>query len=273
VSLLAPSPAGAALVGPGPSEVGAVVPWEAASTASLLVEDGAPAPAMVSALASFDAVVAYTGSAALVAGLRRAAPQTTVHSCPPAPPAGVHAARWLADAVVPLAIGSYASPPSIEPTPEEQAAARAWLDRLRPGFVAIHPGSGAASKNWPPERFALVAKAMARGPWLLVEGPADADAVAPLSGLPAVVHARDLPARILGAILAQAGLYVGNDSGVTHLAAAWGAPVVALFGPTDPRSWSPLGPRVTVVTSPDGTMEGIAVDTVLDAARRAAEIL
>jgi ADP-heptose:LPS heptosyltransferase len=46
--------------------------------------------------------------------------------------------------------------------------------------------------------------------------------------------------------LAGAGLYIGNDSGVTHLAAAVGTPVVALFGPTDPAAWAPRGPNVRV---------------------------
>jgi ADP-heptose:LPS heptosyltransferase len=76
------------------------------------------------------------------------------------------------------------------------------------------------------------------------------------------VLARGLTPRVLGATLARAAAYVGNDSGVTHLAAAWGAPTVALFGPTDPAVWSPVGPRVTIVRGPNARMDGIAVDVV-----------
>jgi heptosyltransferase-3 len=47
--------------------------------------------------------------------------------------------------------------------------------------------------------------------------------------------------------LAAASLYIGNDSGITHLAAAAGAPVIAIFGPTDPALWAPRGPRVRVI--------------------------
>ena len=47
--------------------------------------------------------------------------------------------------------------------------------------------------------------------------------------------------------LAAAGLYVGNDSGITHLAAASGCKTVAVFGPTDPKVWAPRGPNVTAV--------------------------
>jgi ADP-heptose:LPS heptosyltransferase len=52
---------------------------------------------------------------------------------------------------------------------------------------------------------------------------------------------RDLPLPQLAAKLAAAALYIGNDSGVTHLAAAAGAPTIALFGPTDPATWAPIG--------------------------------
>ncbi|MEE9264659.1 MAG: glycosyltransferase family 9 protein, partial [Vicinamibacteria bacterium] len=48
-------------------------------------------------------------------------------------------------------------------------------------------------------------------------------------------------------VLSQAGVYVGNDSGVSHLAAASGAPTIALFGPTDPSMWAPLGPQVEIL--------------------------
>jgi heptosyltransferase III len=50
--------------------------------------------------------------------------------------------------------------------------------------------------------------------------------------------------------LAGAALYIGNDSGITHLAAAVGIPVIALFGPTSPDIWAPRGPNVTVLREP-----------------------
>ena len=60
--------------------------------------------------------------------------------------------------------------------------------------------------------------------------------------------------------LQTARLYIGNDSGITHLAAAVGVPVVAIFGPTDPAVWAPRGDRVRVVS---GNLEDISVDQVL----------
>jgi ADP-heptose:LPS heptosyltransferase len=60
---------------------------------------------------------------------------------------------------------------------------------------------------------------------------------------------------------------VGNDSGISHLAAAWGAPVLALFGPTDPAQWAPVGPRVRVLRAGDGRMESLELEDVVRAAR------
>jgi ADP-heptose:LPS heptosyltransferase len=69
-------------------------------------------------------------------------------------------------------------------------------------------------------------------------------------------------------MLARAGLFVGNDSGVSHLAAAAGAPTLALFGPTTPEVWSPLGPRVATLRAPKGAMTEISVEEVVAEAAR-----
>ena len=61
----------------------------------------------------------------------------------------------------------------------------------------------------------------------------------------------DAPLARVAGVLSRCRLYIGNDSGLTHLAAAVGEPeVLALFGPTDPRVWAPLGPRVRTLTGP-----------------------
>jgi ADP-heptose:LPS heptosyltransferase len=76
---------------------------------------------------------------------------------------------------------------------------------------------------------------------------------------------RSLPLPVLAARLAQCRLYVGNDSGVTHLAAATGCPTVALFGESDPRVWAPRGERVTVLGSGHRGMEAIDIADVFSA--------
>jgi heptosyltransferase-2 len=188
----------------------------------------------------------------------------------PHPGGGEHAARWLARAAEQIVAGPWPEPPVCKATAEEEQLAGEWCRRLPPGFVAVHPGSGSPAKNWPADRFAGALQAIgAAGAYLLIEGPADAGAARPLQSGAAAV-ARSLPPRVLGAILARARAFLGNDSGISHLAAAWGAPTVALFGPTDPAVWSPVGPRVTTIRSADGRMEGITVEQVRTAVSAAA---
>ena len=134
-----------------------------------------------------------------------------------------------------------------------------------PHDILIHPGSGGVRKNWPLESFAAVAERLAKAgrnvEWCA--GPAEESLRLP-------PHARllDTPAVIsLARELAGTSAFLGNDSGVTHLAAACGCKTVALFGPTDPQVWAPRGDNVTVLTGapwPD-------VDTVVAAVLRSAQ--
>jgi ADP-heptose:LPS heptosyltransferase len=115
---------------------------------------------------------------------------------------------------------------------------RIRFDTPRENFAVIHPFSGSPRKNWPLENFRELARqleATMRVRWCA--GPEDP----PLEG---AVRFDDLYE--LGRWLARARLYIGNDSGITHLAAAVGTPVLALFGPTDPEVWAPRGAHVQV---------------------------
>lgn len=108
----------------------------------------------------------------------------------------------------------------------------------RRNTVVIHPFSGSASKNWPLERYRELAQRLP----LPVEWVAGPEEVLP--GARRFDNLADLAAWISGA-----ALYMGNDSGVTHLAAATGTRTVALFGPSDPSKWSPRGPNVYLVNA------------------------
>jgi heptosyltransferase III len=266
VDLLAPEGPGRSLVGPGSGEVSRLLAWDRPEAALLFVAGGPPSGPWLAELGGYDTIVAFTRSEPILAGLRAIGPR--VIALDPRPPDdGPHAADWLAGAVRDLAPRRVTVPP-LRPTPAEAHAAEAWISRLPTGFVAIHPGSGSSLKNWPVQRFAAVADALRSGrDWLLVEGPADTalcESLRELSG--SLTIAVDSP-RVLGAVLAQAGLYLGNDSGVSHLAAAWEAPTLALFGPTDPALWAPVGPRVKALRSGDHTMEGLTAARVVEAAR------
>ena len=250
------------LVGPGPGEADQVLPSDGAEAAALLGGAARPGP-VAAGLRSADAVVAFTRSEPLLAALRARTRRLIARD--PAPPAsGPHASAWLAGALEPLGIPAGDDPPPIEFTALERQDAERLTRELPPGFLAVHPGSGSPAKNWPLERFAAVARGLCGAhPWLLVRGPAE-EALPRPSG---AVEADGWPLRVLGAALSRAGLFLGNDSGVAHLAAAAGTRTLALFGPTDPAQWAPVGPAVATLRAPGGVLDDLAVEPVEEAAR------
>ncbi len=126
----------------------------------------------------------------------------------------------------------------------------------RHGAIAIHPFSGSQAKNWPLDRYRELGKQLAPGAEvILLAGPEDE--------LPEARRFDNL--RSLASWLNGAALYIGNDSGPTHLAAATGTTVLALFGPTNPSVWAPRGPHVTVLQRQPLTE--LSVDEVVVAAR------
>jgi heptosyltransferase-2 len=240
-----------------------VLPWEGLETAALLAGESASGR-LSAALAAADVVLAFTRSEPLMTALQ--AHSTRVVARDPSPPAeGPHASAWLARALLPLGVCVDDPPPPLDWSEADHRDARVRTRHLPPCFVAVHPGSGSPAKTWPADRFATVARQLAAGhSWLLVLGPAEAD-VPTVEG---ALLARDWPVRTLGAALSRAGLYLGNDSGVSHLAAASGAPTLALFGPTDNALWSPVGPRVATLRAASGLMADLAADDVAGAAQR-----
>jgi len=116
-------------------------------------------------------------------------------------------------------------------------------------FAVVHPFSGSAKKNWPLERFRELAARLSM-PVRWCAGPEEE--------LEGAVRFDDLYE--LAHWLAGARLYIGNDSGITHLAAAVGTPVTVIFGPTDPAVWAPRGERVRIVS---GEIGEITVEQVL----------
>jgi heptosyltransferase-3 len=153
---------------------------------------------------------------------------------------------------------------------EDRGAALRHLDRigfLRARYLLVFPGSGSPQKNWPAENFVQLAQRITplmRS--LVILGPAEA-ALEPLfkaRGLP-ILSGLDLP-KVAG-IAHFARAFVGNDSGVSHLAAAAGARGIVMFGATDPARWRPLGKVEVILREP------LAGLTVEEAAARLAPLL
>ncbi len=114
--------------------------------------------------------------------------------------------------------------------------------------VVIHPGSGSGTKNWPLEKYVALAQDLESSgrevTWCL--GPAELEREQEAfsripNSAPRIVTDSLVD---LAAHLAAARNYIGNDSGITHLAAAVGCPTIALFGPTNPKVWAPRRCRV-----------------------------
>ena len=125
--------------------------------------------------------------------------------------------------------------------------------------VIFHPFSGSPRKNWPLAYFENAAAALSRR-WTVgwTAGPDE-----PLDGATRFESLGDLAGWLAGA-----RLFIGNDSGIAHLAAAVGVPVIAIFGPTDERVWAPRGPFVRVLRPPErgDPLEALSVRTVIEAA-------
>jgi heptosyltransferase III len=201
-----------------------------------------PAPDLIAKLGSFDSIVSWYG-----ANRAEFREQVGVLGLPfqflealPGPETKPHAADFF----LRQAGGEGRAVPKIDCAGSE-----------RGDYAVIHPFSGSARKNWPLERFRELADRLAMpvcwcaGPEETLEDALRFDNLYELAGW-----------------LGSARVYIGNDSGITHLAAAVGAPVVAIFGPTDPMVWAPRGERVSVIQGV--SLDAISVDEVVDAVVR-----
>jgi ADP-heptose:LPS heptosyltransferase len=153
---------------------------------------------------------------------------------------------------------------------ELQEFASTSLSGKQPDCIAIHPGSGGAHKCWPVKHFAAVIDALwqRKTAVSLLAGPAEQERLTdllhllPISADANLLHTLvNLPLLDVACQLQYCQRYLGNDSGLTHLAAMLGIPTVALFGPSDPLIWRPIGPLVTVLH--ESVLDTLSVETVL----------
>jgi lipopolysaccharide heptosyltransferase II len=183
--------------------------------------------------------------------------------------------------------------PGLIPPADAIDRARTVLGTNRRPLIGVHASGGRESKQWHVDRFAASARQLARehhATIVLTGAPGDRRVVdlarRALHGVPFVDASGALDLPTLAALLAELDLLITSDTGPMHLAAAMGTPVVALFGPSDPRRYGPLARsarvvRVNLWCSPCGRvrlppercrghvpdcMDGISVDAVVAAA-------
>jgi ADP-heptose:LPS heptosyltransferase len=145
---------------------------------------------------------------------------------------------------------------------------RAKLVALRPPpdlgpYAVIHPFASAPDKTWPSERFVSVAAHLREACGLepvFLAGPGDDP-----SPFSAFQVWRNAPLDEVKSLMSGASLFIGNDSGPAHVAAAFGVPVVVLFGASDSIVWAPWRTESQILTSPEG-MGGLAIQEVITAA-------
>ena len=164
--------------------------------------------------------------------------------------------------------------PVVWTAPQDDARAAALLPADRP-VVALAPTANWPPKTWPAERFAALFQALRDGPLpgaipAIFAGPGEAEREMAAPLLRNLPDAIDLVGLLsvpeAAACLARAALFVGNDSGLMHVAAAAGAPTLGLFGPTDAAEYAPSGRRAAATTATTRQMDGLTVAQVLDAA-------
>lgn len=219
-------------------------PLEAAWTASLFT--GSPGPEARRRLAGYAAILCVSACPALAASLS-AISRARCCGVPPRPPAterahvGAHLRRaiescgWLDAAELDTAEeGTGSRPPPVGSGP-----------------VLIHPGAGSPRKRWPLKRFLTLADRLrGRGRQVhFLVGPADEEVLPELEGQGESVYR---PSDLVELVerLRAAAAFIGNDSGVSHLAGWIGVPCVVIFGPSDPVRWRPWGRAVAVVQPP-----------------------
>jgi heptosyltransferase-2 len=206
---------------------------------------------------SYDRIISWTGFGAeafgkKLAGLHRC---VLVAAWKPRICEWRHVARLFADSLRPWLRVPEAMPmPEVKLDPDDRRRGGEWLWEQgwrgeRP-LVAIHPGAGSAAKRWPQHKFQeLEHRLRAHGSLLIVEGPAETGLGREQARvLGAGTHlASSLPLPLLAGILSHCHSFVGNDSGIAHLAAGLQIPCVVLFGPSAPEHWAPLGSHVSIL--------------------------
>lgn len=225
------------------------------------------------------ALIAWTSGAGIRAGYARDAHRRLLtHPVPrdgDKPEAECHLSILRAVAPEPEGGPPYDLTPRLWLTEKERergAAILAEREALGPRLVGVQPGASYAAKQWRAERFAAVADALtAEGAGIVILGGRDeaeaASAMRRAMRAPAVDLTGATSLRETMGVLSHLSLFVSNDTGVSHIAGALGAPTVTLFGPTPAGKWGGIGPTSAVLAAPGGEIERIAVDEVVAAAR------
>ncbi|MEX2314550.1 MAG: glycosyltransferase family 9 protein [Thermomicrobiales bacterium] len=174
-----------------------------------------------------------------------------------------HESDVYLDIVRELGVRTPRSTPSIQPSPDAERLASELLFDVSSPFAVLqtggarNPGVNMLDKRWPKRRIIQLATKLERDGVAVVlsGGPGDVEITTQVANQASIPASRILAGRAdlgtLAAVLRRAAVYVGPDTGVSHVAAAVGVPTIAIFGPTNPRRYRPLGSQVQVLAPPE----------------------
>lgn len=222
-------------------------------------------PALVEYLQSFQMVISYLFDPdGILRGQLAAAGVKNLIECPHLVlPGQGHAAAQLARPLEKLAM-------FLEEPDWRRPFFRAATGTGGKKYMALHLGSGSVNKNWPVEKWQEVTCALSRQrpdtPLALITGEAELERGITAEGFPAEAerwHALPLP-ELADRLAGSCSLFLGHDSGISHLAAACGVPARLLFGPTDPEIWAPPQTDVQVLKARDGDWRNLEAPQVTE---------
>ena len=220
--------------------------------------------------ASFDLIVSYLYDPDRIfeTNLRRCGVQNLICGAARIAENDGHAARQLARPIEQLGINVVDFAERIFPSIEDREFAREFLASVPPPIIAIHPGSGSHEKNWPLENwiglFSPGSHFTDLKGLVLISGEADGAQTDQLEREwknRDVRFVRNLPLPRLAAVL-ERSIFIGHDSGISHLAAAAGANCILLFGPTDPDVWAPRNDNVQILRAPNARLSDLGIEHV-----------
>jgi len=233
--------------------------FDQADIAHLFTKNSHVPASLTNKLSNMDLIISFVSDREqiMVSNLRAAGLKHVIHYEPfPSEGGGIHIIDHFLRCLDLLGVTHVNNVPKIFLNDEDELFGEKFLNEnlVKPDklLVVLHPGSGSLQKCWPIDRYVELIwqiKKEMDAQILLISGQADTGIVEALG-----VKVRDnfilvdqLPLPILAAIIKRSTLFVGNDSGITHLAAAIGTPAISIFGPTDPRIWGPRGERVRIL--------------------------
>jgi len=228
--------------------------------------------------ASFDLIISYLydPDGIFEMNLRRCGAKKLVQGPARIVEKGDHASRQLARPVEELGIKVVDLTEKIFLSDEDRQFARTFLRGSSHPIIAIHPGSGSKEKNWPLESWIHLLTTnggLCMGQsgeiekdlsLVVVLGEADQTQSARLEHAwkhPKIRFAKNLPLPDLATLFEHA-VFIGHDSGISHLAAAAGAKCILLFGPSDPNIWAPRNENVRVLRADSGRIEDLKIESV-----------